>query len=97
MILATWGAKTTTPRCPSRMSSGVRSRQLKKQFCNGNVRVEPQTSIVDDPCINRGVDTKIGSFCPQIQHTLFDKFSNLPFLFKGHPHEGVFQRQISET
>ena len=28
-----------------------------------------------------GVNTKIGSFCPQIQRTLFDKFSNLPFLF----------------
>ena len=41
----------------------------------------PLTSIVDDPCINRGVDTKIGRFCPQIQRTLFDKFSNLPFLF----------------
>ena len=40
-----------------------------------------QTSIVDDPCINRGVDTKIGSFCLQIQRTLFDKFSNPPFLF----------------
>ena len=26
-------------------------------------------------------NTKIGSFCAQIQRTLFDKFSNLPFLF----------------
>ena len=43
--------------------------------------VEALTSIVDDPCINRGVDTKIGRFCSQIQRTLFDKFSNLPFLF----------------
>ena len=28
-----------------------------------------------------GVNTKIGSFCQQIQRTLFDKFSNPPFLF----------------
>ena len=28
-----------------------------------------------------GANTKIGNFCPQIQRTLFDKFSNPPFLF----------------
>ena len=28
-----------------------------------------------------GVNTKIESFCPQIQRSLFDKFSNPPFLF----------------
>ena len=28
-----------------------------------------------------GVNTKIGSFCPQIQCTLLDKFPNPPFLF----------------
>ena len=28
-----------------------------------------------------GVNTKLGNFCPQIQRTLFDKFSNPPFLF----------------
>ena len=27
------------------------------------------------------VNTKIGSFCPQIQRTLFDRFSNPPVLF----------------
>ena len=38
-----------------------------------------------------GANTKIGNFCPQIQRTLFDKFSNPPFLFKGLLHWANFR------